>query len=449
MIGEDLAVGLYGYKIPLAFLIRGEAGNIGIHLGIWSPSGQEGAPAAVLDERHEILGTVLRSLYPAIDLMPAAPELSRPMLAGLVLGIPTPGAADAADAALPIDRLVRALHGARWAALVLAEPVDEGWAGSLRDTVINEIRSVQAAAGATTAPSPLAEHYSGLLNVALGSLCRGEVWRTAVYLLGDETSYHRLASVWRSIFSGEASLPEPVRVWESSDAAMLAARWAMPDATPAPGPGLYHHPFEYQTLLTSAQLAAYIQLPTVETGGFAIRLVPEFDVVPAQAEEADGVSLGPVVDRTRLTTTQYPIRAADLKRHALIAGVTGSGKTNTVFHLLVQLWRRQVPFLVLEPAKTEYRALLTHPDLGHELRVFTLGDEHISPLRMNPLEAGAGVSVATHIDLLKSVFNASFGMWTPLPQVLERCIHEVYRDFGWDTLRGLNRRLEPSGNPKA
>ena len=46
-----------------------------------------------------------------------------------------------------------------------------------------------------------------------------------------------------------------------------------------------------------------------------------------------------------------------------------------------------------------------------------------------------------YIDLLKSVFNASFGMWNPLPQVLERCIHAVYRDYGWDPIRSVNRRL--------
>ncbi|MGD8823172.1 MAG: hypothetical protein PVG63_08735, partial [Anaerolineales bacterium] len=76
-----------------------------------------------------------------------------------------------------------------------------------------------------------------------------------------------------------------------------------------------------------------------------------------------------------------------------------------------------------------------------QLRVFTPGDETISPLRLNPFEFEAGISVTTHIDLLKSVFNASFGMWNPLPQILERCIHAVYADCGWDSARGGNDRL--------
>ena len=127
-----------------------------------------------------------------------------------------------------------------------------------------------------------------------------------------------------------------------------------------------------------------------------------------------------------------------------MAGITGSGKTNTLFHLLRELWRHKVPFLVLEPAKTEYRALLADPDLRSTLQVFTVGDELVAPFRLNPFEIEPGVAVATHIDLLKSVFNASFGMWSPLPQILERCLHAIYTDFGWDAVRDRNDRLETS-----
>jgi len=56
-------------------------------------------------------------------------------------------------------------------------------------------------------------------------------------------------------------------------------------------------------------------------------------------------------------------------------------------------------------------------------------------------QADPRVAISTHIDLLKSVFNASFGMWNPLPQVLERCLHTIYRDYGWDPVRGTNSRL--------
>src|SRR5215469_4514517 len=68
MLSEDVLTGLYGYKIPLAFLVLGEPGGVAIHMGIWSPANRENAPAATLDHRERILGAVLSSLYPAIKL---------------------------------------------------------------------------------------------------------------------------------------------------------------------------------------------------------------------------------------------------------------------------------------------------------------------------------------------------------------------------------------------
>ena len=444
---EDILIGMAGFRMPIAFLVTGKQSGTGINLGTWSQQERENASPAVLNSRQQVVGTLLNSLYPAVDLQPADSLQLPPMaLAGHVLGMPTIKTADPRDGALPWDRLIRAMHGSDWAVLVLAEPVAGRMLINLRLALINEQRAVQTAAEAMRAPSPLARYYSFLLEGSLAAMSEAQAtgsWRTAVYLLGDENSYYRLASVWQSTFSGDASLPEPVRVWQSREAVELAAAWALPDLTGPTPPGHYQHPFTYQTLLTSTQLAAYIHLPVLETAGFRIELVPDFDIVPRPVQPKEGLSLGQVVDRTRLTSSAYWIGLNDVNRHALVAGVTGSGKTNTLFHILTQLWQRRIPFLVLEPAKTEYRSLMASPLVGGDLRIFTLGQEQVSPLRINPFEVEPGVSVATHIDLLKSVFNASFGMWNPLPQVLERCLHAVYRDYGWDPVRGTNRRLEP------
>lgn len=141
------------------------------------------------------------------------------------------------------------------------------------------------------------------------------------------------------------------------------------------------------------------------------------------------------------------IRRDNLARHAFVAGVTGAGKTNTVFSLLKQATAAGVQFLVIEPAKAEYRLLLSDPALAGRLQIFTLGNERISPLRMNPFEVRPGVSVGVHLDLLRSVFAASFGMWTPLPQVLEHCLHRIYEDRGWDIIANTNHRLDCDCDP--
>jgi hypothetical protein len=269
------------------------------------------------------------------------------------------------------------------------------------------------------------------------------VWRTAVYLLGDSDSYYQLASVWRGVFAGEHSKPEPMRVWDRHEVPALASRWAMPYPTSNDAaPGHYRHPFSHQTLLSSKQLAAYVHFPQYETNGIAVEMVADFDTVPPTVDGPATIEIGTVVERGRRSEVIYRLQTGTLTRHVFVTGVTGSGKTNTVFHLMKQAAAAQLPFLVIEPAKTEYRALLDDPQLGPNLRIFTLGSEGVAPFRLNPFEVPEGIPVAVHIDLLRSVFSVSFGMWTPLPQVLEVCLHEVYEDRGWDVTSDINRRLD-------
>jgi len=438
---KDVLIGLYGEKIPLAFLLCGTPSDVAVHIGTWSQA-REKVSGATLDCRQEILGSLLRGLYPSIELTPVQPELDRPSLCGLVLGIPTAKPPVRLDGALPIDRLIRAMAGGTWGCLVLAEPVGEIATVDLRNSLMSEMRIHNA-----DVQAPLARHYSRLLAIDLKSLASGlevGLWRTGVYLVGDRESYYRLSSVWRGIFSGDKSLPEPVRVYDSAEAGQLAVNWALPDTPGAPGPGEYRHPLQCQTLLTSAQLAAYVHLPQLETNGFAIRTVPDFDAVPPPMSREKPLRLGSVVLRGRRTETPYAVGLKDLTRHAFVAGVTGAGKTNTIFYLLKQAAAQGVPFLVLEAAKSEYRALLDDSALRERLQVFTLGDELTSPFRLNPFEVVSWptIPIGVHLDLLRSVFSASFGMWTPLPQILEQCLHEVYKDRGWDIATNTNHRLD-------
>ncbi|WP_416981362.1 ATP-binding protein [Streptomyces sp. T028] len=420
----------------------GAADGVRVQLGTWS-SGNK--PAPVQDRRRDVLQAVLGGLYASVKAEDAPGVPWRWPVGGVALGVPDPAGIQEGDGSAPIDRILASVAGTEWAALVLAYPVAESSVARVRQQVLNELRVIATQARAEGAPSPLAEQYAELLKVSLSSL--GEAmatgaWRTGVYLLGHDESYPRLAAAWRSVFSGPRSLPEPVRVFELPGAAALADAWALPDQPGTPGPGYFRRPFELQTLLTTAQLAAYVHLPELETPGFAVETVARFDTVAGSGRPARGLLVGRVVHQGQERSNEYRVPLSSLTRHAFVAGVTGSGKTNTVFHLLRQVARTGAPFLVVEPTKTEYRVLLRDEGLAGDLQVFTLGDETVSPFRLNPFEVPEGVSVGAHLDLLRSVFHASFGMWTPLPQVLEVCLHDVYTDRGWELTRGGNRRLD-------
>src|SRR5579859_5510262 len=389
---EELAIGLYGSKTPLAFLLRSTEIGIAIHIGTWVNAEKAPESEATLKNQLDLARTALSALYPYVDAEDARSQVVLPDVCGFALGIPSLAVADAADGSLPLDRLIRALPSENWAALVLAEPWDEERTANQRDAIINEMRAVQQAQQAEQLrTNPLAEHYLALLKSALESYVSGltiGMWRTAVYLLGDTATFPRLASLWRGIFSGRDSAPEPVRVWKRQAARELAARWIMPTTPGAPPKGGYRHPYECQTLLTSSQLAAYVHFPIMETNGFAVRMVPEFDAEPPSVGGPHAISVGRVVVRTQMVDTEYAVDLAKLTKHTLVVGTTGSGKTNAVFHLLKQAAAFKVPFLVIEPAKAEYRALLKDANLG-DLRVFTLGNELIAPFRLNPFEVAS------------------------------------------------------------
>lgn len=119
----------------------------------------------------------------------------------------------------------------------------------------------------------------------------------------------------------------------------------------------------------------------------------------------------------------------DLAKHMLVVGTPGSGKTTFSVGLLDKLWKEhQKPFLVIEPAKNEYRALIQSiPDL----QVFTPGKNSISPFVFNPFVPPKNVNLGTYKSTLKTAFEAAVSMSTPLDKIFEESINNCYSDFRW------------------
>lgn len=119
----------------------------------------------------------------------------------------------------------------------------------------------------------------------------------------------------------------------------------------------------------------------------------------------------------------------DLTKHMLITGTPGSGKSTFSVSLLHRLWEKhKIPFLVIEPAKNEYRAIIKKiPDL----QVFTPGKNTISPFVFNPFIPPKNVKLETYKSALKTAFFAAVSMSSPLDKIFEEAINNCYSDFGW------------------
>lgn len=425
----DLVTGLHGLEAPWMALIAGERRSIEYWFGV--------GRRAVTDAAS--LTSLLCGAYPDArydgSRQPRAANFSGLDHALVLTGTPGGcGDKNEGEGDDRIEKLCRGLFGARWLYAVYARPVPAAETTAAINDVTEGVRNARVAymlkTSAVDEQNRLAQRYVELLEADLRRLERGRVtgmWETRTILLADEAATAgRARSLLHSAFGGADSLPDPVRVRPCDPSAR---------GGPAVRP------------LTSQEAASLARPPREEYPGFEVTEYARFGVEGSDRGSggAAAVAVGDILDRGTETGTRFVVPRDDLTRHGLVAGVTGSGKTNTCFALLDQVWDAGsgVPFLVIESAKSEYRHLLKHPRF-RGLKVFTVGDETISPLRFNPFEVPPGVLLQAHVDYLKSLFQAAFVLYPPMPYVLEQSLQEIYEVRGWDLARNANGRGEDS-----
>lgn len=177
------------------------------------------------------------------------------------------------------------------------------------------------------------------------------------------------------------------------------------------------------TLFTLEDVAPFFRFPTLYEGEV---IQKRKETAPKMVSSKNGLYLG--TDDNGYDV-YFPLK--NLAKHAFIAGVPGSGKTNTMHHLTSTLWKQhRIPFLVLEPAKQEYRALANQPGM-EELYIFSPNADMSFPLHINPFEFPKGLMLAEHIRRLGSVFEGAFPLDNPMPFLLDTAIEAVYRELGW------------------
>jgi hypothetical protein len=381
------------------------------------------------DELGRMLGA---SLPGTAELEPARPPTPAFPACAILVGIPSfPGGRQQNTG---IDSLIHAMSGLAWRLSAVAfRPPDDWTSMRLLDLAAERREIVNRYLRRGTveeANNALAEEYVRQLDAAL-ALCKAG----------------SLVAVQATV---EAASPAHLRILRGALAAALGRQPILP------------HPFRViETVVAVAGLSATVMKPSQaaplfsppgrEQPGFAIVTRPSLGrAVRASRRDEPSVEIAPISLEGR-AGAWFGLPLDELARHVLIAGTTGSGKTTTAQFLLEQVWsERKVPFLVIEPSvKSEYRALLTHPEF-RALRVFTAGVENEAPLRLSLFVPERGTAVQTHIDYLRMLFRSCFaGLYPPMPAVLDQALQEVYADRGWllaanRNPRGASRRAFPS-----
>ena len=187
------------------------------------------------------------------------------------------------------------------------------------------------------------------------------------------------------------------------------------------------------------ELGLIAGLPEKEVVGLALNEEVEFGL-NAKTPDKDGeiISLGNLVQSGNEIDTKVYLEKSALNKHIFITGVTGTGKTTTCQKLLLE---SELPFLVIEPAKTEYRILMNNPKT-EDILIFTLGNDKVAPFRLNPFEFFEGESITSRVDMLKAAMEASFDMEAAIPQIIETAMYSCYQDYGWNIDTDENEKFD-------
>lgn len=283
------------------------------------------------------------------------------------------------------------------------------------------------------------------------------MWDFAAYVLSEDHNVaNNVAHTYLALTQGKESFMSQaaVNLWRgdlgdgSADAAAIcnylrdlrhpifALSPALLDAHPSFS--VYPATVTATTALSGKELAYSLNfpkksvpgLPVIECAAFG-RNISTFD----GAQPTSGLTLGKIFHMHREEPVKVLLRKDTLASHIFVTGSTGAGKTNTVCRILDQALEKDVNFLVVEPAKGEYKSVYGGAE---DVHVFGTNPAATPLLRINPFSFPEGVHVLEHLDRLVEIFNVCWPMYAAMPAVLKDAVSRSYADCGWNLVTSEN-----------
>ena len=280
------------------------------------------------------------------------------------------------------------------------------------------------------------------------------MWECAAYFMSADSSVSEVAAAtYKALMSGENSGLEvsAINTWNKpqeliqegvSDNEMIAKYVT----------NFIHPVFEYKingydipimptNLVSGNELAIHMGLPRNSVCGFPVIEHADFgkEVVKYDGSQEDSIRLGSIFNMGRtLEGSKVSLGIESLASHTFVVGATGSGKSNTIYKLIDEFTstrREDMSFMIIEPAKGEYKRVF-----GHRRNVTVLGTNpaYSELLKINPFIFPKGIHVLEHIDRLVEIFNVCWPMYAAMPAVLKEAVLAAYESCGWDMVSSTN-----------
>lgn len=271
------------------------------------------------------------------------------------------------------------------------------------------------------------------------------LWHVAGYFVSDDMSAAEIAaSNYRSLMNGENSGREvsAINSWRSNNSDNLGR---FEDLTTYLSRFVHPH-FVYggdvlvsaATAVSGKELGLHLGLPRATVPGLPViehaefgKEVTSYQVIPGLTADRpeDRMTIGRIFDMGHPTDKIVELNNQSLNMHTFVTGSTGSGKSNAVYQMLSELRQDKIPFLVVEPAKGEYKDVFGNlPDVN----VFST-NPNIAPLiNLNPFMFPESIHVLEHVDGLVEIFSVCWPMYDAMPAFFKDAILKSYEAVGWD-----------------
>lgn len=267
------------------------------------------------------------------------------------------------------------------------------------------------------------------------------MWNVAGYFISDDMSAAEIAaSNYRSLMNGENSGREvsAINSWRRgfenfNDLTRYLSHFVHPQFVY--GGNFYTNA---STVVSGKELGLHLGLPRNTVPGLPViehaefgKEVNSYQLFPREENNnpKERVTLGRVFDLGQITNNLVELNNKSLNMHTFITGSTGSGKSNTVYQLLNELHQDDIPFLVVEPAKGEYKDIFGN---WKDVNVYST-NPNIAPLiNLNPFKFPGSIHVLEHVDGLVEIFSVCWPMYDAMPAFFKNAILKSYEDVGWD-----------------
>lgn len=273
------------------------------------------------------------------------------------------------------------------------------------------------------------------------------MWECAAYFMADNQETAEMAAgTYKAIMKGENSGIETsaINFWGGANETKLPLLREYVT-------NFLHPVFKYEnagnemlitpsTLVSGNEMAIQMGLPRKSVCGFPVIQHADFgkEIVKygSKNNEPEFI-LGKIYNMGEVSDVEGRLRRDSLTMHTFVTGSTGSGKSNTVYEILKQLKNiYNIPFMVIEPAKGEYKNIF-----GQYADVSVYGTnpkKYEKLLRINPFSFPEDIHILEHIDRLVEIFNVCWPMYAAMPAILKEAIENAYKTAGWDLCNSIN-----------